>query len=268
MSRILIVDDDAILRATVADILVEEGYEVAEAGDGADALVMLNTADFDVVMSDVKMPKMDGLIFLHQIKANHSEIPVIMLTGHGTIDTAVEAMRRGAVNYLLKPSNRRQILESVREAIELKRVNRQKQNLLNQVVTGLQQLGVVETHPLTEQIRQTIVAPEGRLQDQRFLKIRDLMIDQHRLVALYKGKPLELTPTEFEILYCLVQAEGRVVTFEEVVFRLQGIRTERDEARSMISTHISNLRAKLREAGCDNYLVNSRAHGYFINVDG
>jgi DNA-binding response OmpR family regulator len=94
-----------------------------------------------------------------------------------------------------------------------------------------------------------------------------MMIDQHRLVALYQGKPLELTPTEFEILYCLVQAEGRVVTFEEIVFRLQGIHAERDEARTMLSTHLSNLRAKLRDADCEHYLENSRGHGYFINFD-
>lgn len=266
MSRILIVDDDEIFRTTVADILTEEGYTIAEAGDGPEALAILQTGDFDVLMSDVKMPQMDGLTLLREVKALRPDLVVVMLTAHNAVDTAVEAMRRGAINYLVKSSNRRQILDSVREAVEVVNSNRQKQTILNQVVSGLQQLGI-RSNSVSDS-RSLLTAPMDAPTDQRYLKIRDLVIDQHRLVAAFQGKHLDLTPTEFEILYCLVQAEGRVVTFEEIVQRLQGIRTERDEARSMISTHISNLRTKLREAGCDDYLVNSRAHGYFINIDG
>jgi two-component system, OmpR family, response regulator len=81
-----------------------------------------------------------------------------------------------------------------------------------------------------------------------------------------KGNLLDLTPTEFEILYCLVQAGGRVVTFEEVANRLRGVQMERDEARTMLSSHFTNLRSKLREAGGDDYLMNSRSNGYFINA--
>jgi DNA-binding response OmpR family regulator len=142
----------------------------------------------------------------------------------------------------------------------------QQQALMNQVVSNLQALGLY--HPnLQDALQQQSGAQPISKVDDRFLQVRDLMIDQHRLVALFQGKPLELTPTEFEILYSLVQGQGKVVTFEEIVLRLQGIRTERDEARTMLSTHLSNLRAKLRDAGCENYLVNSRGHGYYINYE-
>jgi DNA-binding response OmpR family regulator len=143
----------------------------------------------------------------------------------------------------------------------------QQRALMDQVVSNLQALGLY--HPnLQDALEQhTTAQPSSSKVDDRFLRVRGLMIDQHRLVALYQGKPLELTPTEFEILYSLVQAQGKVVTFEEIVLRLQGIRTERDEARTMLSTHLSNLRAKLREAGCEDYLVNSRGHGYYINYE-
>jgi DNA-binding response OmpR family regulator len=189
-----------------------------------------------------------------------------MMTGEGTIATAVQAMRDGAVNYLLKPTNKRQLLESVREAVSMRTGKLQQRALMDQVVSNLQALGLYNPN-LQDALDQHTTTPPTAKVDDRFLQVRELMIDQHRLVAMYQGKLLELTPTEFEILYCLAQGQGRVVTFEEIVFRLQGIRAERDEARTMLSTHLSNLRAKLREAGCEEYLVNSRGHGYYINFD-
>jgi DNA-binding response OmpR family regulator len=268
MVRILIVDDDEIPRASVAEILAESGYETVEAGNGLNALNLVKqNPDFDVVLTDMKMPEMDGPTLLAELHRAFPDISIIMMTGQGTIDTAVQAMREGAVNYLLKPSNRRQLLESVREAVNVRNSKAQQRTLMDQVVSNLQALGLY--HPNMEDAfpPQSASQSAGSKIDDRFLSVRSLMIDQHRLVALFEGKPLELTPTEFEILYSLVQAEGRVVTFEEIVYRLQGIRAERDEARTMLSTHLSNLRAKMREAGCEDYLVNSRGHGYYINFE-
>lgn len=85
-------------------------------------------------------------------------------------------------------------------------------------------------------------------------------------MRLLPGNLLDLTPTEFEILRCLAQAEGRVVTFEDIVFQVQGIRTHRDEARRMLSSHLSNLRVKLQAAGCQDCMVNSRGRGYFLKA--
>ncbi|NDJ85621.1 MAG: response regulator transcription factor [Chloroflexi bacterium] len=268
MPHILIVDDDELLRGTIADILVEEGHTVIEAQNGLEGLSVLERGEqIDVVLSDVRMPGMDGITFLHRVVEAYPTIPVVMLTGHGTVDSAVQAMREGAINYLLKPSNKKQILESVDDAIEQHRIKHERQKLLDQVVSGLSQLGLADS-TTRGQIQQSLSSrqPTPHTED-RFLKIGDLTIDQHRLVALFKGRILELTPTEFDILYALVQAAGRVVTFEDIVFRLQGVRTERDEARSMISTHISNLRNKMRDAGCEHYLHNSRGHGYFVSLD-
>lgn len=268
MMRVLIVDDDETLRSSVAEILAEAGYEIAEAGNGLKALAALKQdANFDVVLTDMKMPEMDGPALLSELRVHYPDISVIMMTGQGTIDTAVQAMREGAVNYLLKPTNKRQLLESVRDAVNLRTGKMQQRALMDQVVSNLQALGLY--HPnLQDALHQhTTAQPNAPKVDERFLQVRDLMIDQHRLVALHQGKLLELTPTEFEILYCLVQAQGRVVTFEEIVFRLQGIHAERDEARTMLSTHLSNLRSKLRDAGCEGYLVNSRGHGYYINFE-
>lgn len=255
MARILVIDDDDILRGSIADVLLASGYLVAEAQNGAEAIeIITQQGEFDVILSDVKMPHMDGIAFLKEVKARYPTISIVMLTGHGTIDTAVEAMRHGALNYLLKPATQDQLLESVAEAIDVREETLQKQMLMGQIVSGLQRLGIAKP--------QTPSAAS-----KRFATIDDLSIDQHRLVALFRGEPLDLTPTEFDILSYLIEARGRVVTFEEIALRLQGVQLERDEARSMISTHISNLRHKLQKAGAAHYLMNSRGHGYYINVE-
>ncbi len=264
MAKILLVDDDDILRDSIKDILEDENHNITSINNPTNALQTLENESFDVILSDVKMPEIDGLAFLKTVKEKYPNTPIIMLTGHGSVDSAVQAMRDGALNYLLKPANKRQLLESVDEAIHIRNNYLQQQLLIGEVVTNLRKLGIAD-----QSIRDSI--EDSMHQDAkkttRFLKVGELIIDQHRLIAMFQGKTLELTPTEFEILYCLIEAGGRVVTFEEIVYRLQGIRTERDEARSMISTHISNLRSKLREADCVGYLVNSRGNGYFINFD-
>ncbi len=266
MPRVLIVDDDETLRFSIAQILEEAGYETIKAKHGLDGLsVLKQDPNFDVVLTDVKMKEMDGLQLLEEVKSQYPEISIIMMTGHGTVDSAVQAMRDGAVNYLLKPISRRQLLEGVREAVQLRTEKLQKRTLMEQVVLNLQALGMYD-NALEAMLRKKTSPGGSGPPDNRFLQVRELIIDQHRLVALLKGKLLELTPTEFEILYTLIQAGGRVVTFEEVAFRLRGVRMERDEARTMLSSHFTNLRAKLREAGGDDYLLNSRSNGYFINA--
>ncbi len=268
MTRILVVDDDETLRVSIAQVLVEAGYDVAKAKHGLDGLnILKQDSNFDVILSDIKMQEMDGLQFLNEVKSQYPDISVIMMTGHGTVDTAVQAMREGSVNYLLKPISRRGLLEGVREAVQLRSEKLQKRTLMEQVVLNLQALGMYDT-ALETMLRKKTPADDGTTSsaDNRFLQVRDLIIDQYRLVAMLQGRLLELTPTEFEILYCLVQAGGRVVTFEEVAYRLRGVQMERDEARTMLSSHFTNLRSKLREAGGEDYLMNSRSNGYFINA--
>lgn len=269
MTQILIVDDDDNLRGSLADLLAEAGYATTEARNGQEALKLIAEGSggktFDVLLSDIKMPGVDGLALLHHVRTTYPDLAVIMLTGYGTVDSAVQALREGAVNYLLKPTSKRQLLEALREAIEWRASRHQRQQLVDQVVSSLQALGMVDPN-LEATLNRSFQTVTPTPVEDRFLRVGELIIDQHRLMAIYQDNPLELTPTEFEILYCLMQAAGRVVTFEDIAFRLQGIRLERDEARTLLSTHLSNLRGKLRVAGCEDYVKNSRGSGYFIDA--
>src|SRR6056297_1583961 len=103
MAKILVVDDDAGIRRTLRDILEFERYEVDETGDGLSCLVKVKQNKYDVVILDIKMPEMDGMEALDRIQEIAPDVPVIMISGHGNIDTAVEAVKKGAFDFIQKP---------------------------------------------------------------------------------------------------------------------------------------------------------------------
>src|SRR3989338_10248786 len=103
--KILIVDDEPLIRESLYEILRIEGYRVQMASSGEDALRVLNKSDFDIVVTDFKLPKMNGIELLENIKKEKSKTEVILITGYGSIETAVEAMKKGAFDYITKPIN-------------------------------------------------------------------------------------------------------------------------------------------------------------------
>lgn len=116
MSKILIVDDEAAIRSALKEVLEYEGFTITEAADGEVALKMVLKESFDLIFCDIKMPKLDGLDFLSELKKEEIQVPVVMITGHGTIDTAVEAIKRGAYDFIQKPLDLNRVLVSTRNA--------------------------------------------------------------------------------------------------------------------------------------------------------
>ncbi len=118
MAKVLIVDDEGAIRRTLKEILQFEKYEVEEAADGLECLVKLKQQRFDAILLDIKMPKMDGLEALERIQELAPDTPVIMISGHGTIETAVEAVKKGAFDFLSKPPDLNRLLITVRNALD------------------------------------------------------------------------------------------------------------------------------------------------------
>ncbi|MEP7279455.1 MAG: sigma-54 dependent transcriptional regulator [Bacteroidota bacterium] len=118
MSNILIVDDEKAIRKTLGEILSYEGYKMDEAGDGEEALKRFKEKAYDVVLCDIKMPKMDGIEFLERARETNPDIPIIMISGHGTIETAVEAVKKGAYDYISKPPDLNRLLITIRNAMD------------------------------------------------------------------------------------------------------------------------------------------------------
>ena len=118
MANILIIDDEPSIRSVLRDILEMEGYVVEEAKDGIDALSKVKKTKFDAAICDIKMPKMDGMELLERINILSPDTPVIMISGHGNIETAVEAVKKGAFDYISKPPDLNRLLITIRNALD------------------------------------------------------------------------------------------------------------------------------------------------------
>lgn len=140
--RVLVVDDDPDIRTLLSRRLRRIGYTVEEAGDGVEALGLVDKAVHDVVVTDMTMPRLDGLGLLKELRNRDSELPVIVLTGHGSMDNAIQAMRDGSLfDYLLKPLSDLDLLEvAVRRALEVRQL-RVRAREADQVV-AMQELAV------------------------------------------------------------------------------------------------------------------------------
>src|SRR6476661_7918146 len=163
MSNILIIDDEKAIRKTLTEILSYEGYKIEEASDGEEGLKKFRERVFEVVLCDIKMPKLDGIEFLEKARETNPDVPVIMISGHGNIDTAVEAVKKGSYDYIAKPPDLNRLLITIRNAMD-------KTNLVAEAKVLKRKVGKVEemigeSGPITL-IKETIdkVAPtEARI---------------------------------------------------------------------------------------------------------
>ncbi len=133
METILIVDDEKNYLLVLSAVLEEEGYEVLTAQNGREALEIQETSDLDLTLTDMKMPGMDGIMLLEHIKAKDPDLPVIMMTAHGTIDKAVEAMQKGAYSYILKPFDNERLIIYVKKAVAMFQVVKENRRLRDEV---------------------------------------------------------------------------------------------------------------------------------------
>lgn len=118
MSTILIIDDEKAIRKTLSEILSYEGYKIDDAENGEEGLKKLKEKNYDAVLCDIKMPQVDGIEFLEKSKEINPDVPIIMISGHGTIETAVEAVKKGAFDYVAKPPDLNRLLITIRNALD------------------------------------------------------------------------------------------------------------------------------------------------------
>ena len=118
MPNILIVDDEKSIRKTLREILEYEKYQIDEAEDGAQGLKMLKEKSYDAVLLDIKMPKMDGIEVLDQAREIAPDTSFIMISGHGNVETAVEAVKKGAFDFISKPPDLNRLLITIRNALD------------------------------------------------------------------------------------------------------------------------------------------------------
>lgn len=132
-AHVLIIDDEAIALSNLKHVFEREGYRVTACKSGEEGVRALDSGEVDLVLTDLKMPGMDGMEVLQRVHAQHDDVPVIMITGHATLDTAIEAMKAGAYHYIAKPFRLAEAREVVRGALEMRRVKRENRELKTRV---------------------------------------------------------------------------------------------------------------------------------------
>ena len=143
MPKILIIEDEATIRRVLIKILSEENdsYIVEEAEDGLQGIEKIKNEDYDLVLCDIKMPRMDGVEVLEAVKKIKPEIPMVMISGHGDLETAVNTMRLGAFDYISKPPDLNRLLNTVRNALDKKQLVVENKNLKRKVSKNYQMIG-------------------------------------------------------------------------------------------------------------------------------
>ena len=259
VTRILIVDDEASLRETTAELLSAEDRDITTAASGEEALAYLEDGGFDLLIVDLVMPGIDGLQVMDMAQKMSPQAKFIMLTAYGTLDSAVQAMRRGACDYLLKPASAPEIEAAVERALQQRYEESRRDQLLSQIGSALDELRGDTPETLTQ--------PPSRPRRERFLQARGIIIDLQKHIVTMNGKSLDLTPTELRLLSTLISNADQVMNCRELVYQVQNYETDEREARSIIRVYIRRLRQKIEpDPSSPQYILNVRGAGYMFST--
>ena len=165
MTKILIIEDEDSIRRVLSKIILneDENTQVEEARDGAEGFEMIQRSDYDLVLCDIKMPKMDGVEVLQKVQELKPEIPFIMISGHGELETAVETMRLGAYDYISKPPDLNRLLNAIRNALDKKNLVVENKRLKRKVDKSYEMIGESPEIPKIKQIIDKVATTDARV---------------------------------------------------------------------------------------------------------
>lgn len=253
--KVLLVDDETNIRQGLKVILQKDGHDVQDVASADAALSLLSNYDAEAAVLDIRMPGMTGTELLSAIKARRPHLAVVMLTGHGTLATAMTAVKEGAFDYLLKPAKPDVLRQVVRRALTETRRQREQTALLETLQVGLQRL---QQLPPTSPPGHTPQTPATDL-----LRIGDLVINRATYEVRYAGQLLSLTPTEYSLLLALAERAGAVMDYVTLTQVVLDYEAEPWEAKELIKRHIYTLRQKLEpQPEQPQFILNVRGVGY------
>ncbi len=239
---ILIIDDEPNLRRSLGLILQRAGYIITTASNAGEAIHLLQAGAYDLTFLDIKLPDQNGIQLLPQLRLLYPEMPILILTAHATLDTAIEAVRQGARDYLLKPIDPASILSRVDEILREVKPKRRREitDQLQTLLTELQSIDGMET--LATQPEQS----PPNADPARYLKCGQLVLDRHTHSVQYDDYNISLPPSTFDYLVTLVRHSPHPVTYEKLVQESQGYQhLSRAEAREISRWQMHEIRRLL-----------------------
>jgi DNA-binding response OmpR family regulator len=273
-TSVLVVDDEDDVRSMLQTTLLRDEYDVVPAVSTEDALRKLGVLTFEVVITDLRFPGIDGIHLLREIQRRWPDTITIVLTAYPSLESAVAALRAGAHDYLSKPCPPSEIRRSVQEGLDKRRGLARRMELMQvlerQLIEGMRAIrgdvtlirgSTGELPPLPQ---------SGRLPDRRegrILRAGSFIIDYEQHEALLGDLPLDLTPTEFDILAVLVERAPAVLSPQEIARRVFEYNVSEVEARELVRWHIHHLRRKLElDPDQPHMLKNVRGVGYKLDI--
>lgn len=261
--HILVIDDEPPVRKTLARILQQAGFEVTTAESGEQGLAFLEGAAFDLVYMDLRMPGLPGLDALHQIHTRHPSLPVVLFTAQPDVSSAVEALRRGATDYLLKPLKPEAIIERTKAILASQQRERRKREITDQIESLRTELKSLESGGEIE-----VVPPQALPAAERFVRRGLLSLDLHTRRVLVGERTVNLAPTSFEYLLVLARHAPEVVDYQTLVAEAQGYQADPREAQELAKYHIHQVRQAVEEnAHSPSRVITVRGMGYRLVAD-
>ncbi len=260
--RILVVDDESNIRESLVRALNLMGYHAQEAQSGREALEMLESASFDLMVLDMRMPEMDGMEVMQRARRIRSDLPIVVLTGHATLDSAIAAVKSGAADYMLKPASIHDIAAAVATALKSRTEQLRQQHWLS--VMG----------EAVDALRQTEAAPPVPLAEtptDRFLRAGSLALDrQKRLVVVSSTPPrtARLTEGETLVLTSLMAYPDQVLSCRQLARAAWEYDLDEFAAQSLVRPYIFSLRHKIEsDPRNPQILLTVRGRGYCLQIN-
>lgn len=261
----LLVDDEPNLLLTMTHILRSAGYYVIPTKNAVDALEALRQQPVDLMIVDLKMPEIDGISLIKNVRPMFSRLPIIIMTAHASLETAVEAVRQGARDYLIKPIDPAILLERIHIILSEELSQARKRELFEKMQAIALELQTVE-HPLMA------AAPSemsfARPVSEHIRSKGSLMMNLKDRQTIWNGAILHLSPINFDYLLTLLNHCPNPVPLEKLVSQAQGYDVTRHEAQEIVRWRISELRQIVEPVPArPRYILTVRSVGYRLNLD-
>lgn len=257
--HILIIDDEATLRQMMARVLQRAGYEVTTAANGKDGLKLASAHSFDLIYLDIRMPDVSGLEVLKTIHTQSPDLPVILFTAQPDLHSALEALRRGATDYLLKPLRPQTVIDRTQAVLASKQEEKRKRELQRQIEMLQTELSSLQNKGQAAGSK----AQTGLSSDDRFLKFGQLTLDLLTRRVTMNERAVSLTTASFDYLVVLTRHAPNVVDFQTLVSEAQGYETDTRQAQELSRWHIHHIRQVLEpDPRNPIYVINVRGTGY------
>lgn len=259
--NLLIIDDEASLRITLTRVLRANGFQATSVSGGEEALSLLQQEAYDLVFLDLNLPDQNGIQVLSEIRTRYPQIAVVILTGYGSLQTAIEALRLGATDYLLKPFDPGELVERAFGILRQQTVELRKYAIKHQIAELEAELASLEQNAIPLD-----TPPEGL--SQRFLKIGPLVMDHQARRATLHSRLLNLPPSSFDYLMVLARRSPEVVPYTTLVSEAQRYQVQATEARELAKWHVHVIRQALEDdPQRPRCLINVRGIGYRLLID-